>query len=217
MSSSLFDLTAAQLRAEGRRFDAEALKQLPYKDLILACIGDAEELACPLKLVQTEKIRRLSELSGLSDEEIAQCSDIELLTDYERHMFRIEHELPCPAWADLSTPLQALFLIKCLRTHRDAPLHRLSQLASVLCTMSRTGTTSSLRGWAKLMLGTIEPWIRSPELLPRDLKAFRKALSSMELVRTGLSEREATIFTSALVRDYTCSAGRFHQIYPREA
>lgn len=59
-----------ELIAKGKRFDAENLKLISFRDLNMACIGNAGEAACNFELVEAEKRRRVDIITNMSIEEI---------------------------------------------------------------------------------------------------------------------------------------------------
>ncbi len=59
-----------ELIAKGKRFDTESLKLISFRDLNMACIGNAGEAACSCDLVQIEKKRRIDTIIGISFEEV---------------------------------------------------------------------------------------------------------------------------------------------------
>lgn len=58
------------LIAKGKRFDAESLKLISFRDLNMACIGNAGKTACSCDLVEDERKRRVNIIIDMSFEEI---------------------------------------------------------------------------------------------------------------------------------------------------
>lgn len=59
-----------ELIAKGKRFDAESLKLISFRDLNMACIGNAGEAACSFELIEDEKKRRVDIINDMSSEEV---------------------------------------------------------------------------------------------------------------------------------------------------
>ena len=59
-----------ELIAKGKRFDTESLRLISFRDLNMACIGNAGKAACSCELVEDEKKRRVNIIVGMSFEEI---------------------------------------------------------------------------------------------------------------------------------------------------
>jgi hypothetical protein len=59
-----------ELIVKGKRFDVESLKLISFRDLDMACIGNAGETACNCDLVEDEKKRRVNIIVDMSFEEI---------------------------------------------------------------------------------------------------------------------------------------------------
>lgn len=59
-----------ELIAKGKRFDAESLKLISFRDLNMADIGNAGKAACSFELVEAEKRRRVDIITNMSFEEI---------------------------------------------------------------------------------------------------------------------------------------------------
>jgi hypothetical protein len=59
-----------ELITKGKRFDAESLKLISFRDLNMACIGNAGEAACSCDLVDIERKRRVDIIVAMSFEEI---------------------------------------------------------------------------------------------------------------------------------------------------
>lgn len=59
-----------ELIAKGKRFDAESLKLISFRDLEMASIGNAGEAACNYELVKAEKRRRVDIITNMSIEDI---------------------------------------------------------------------------------------------------------------------------------------------------
>lgn len=59
-----------ELIAKGKRFDVDSLKLISFRDLNMACIGNAGEAACRFELVEDEKKRRVNIIIGMSFEEV---------------------------------------------------------------------------------------------------------------------------------------------------
>lgn len=59
-----------ELIAKGKRFDVESLKLISFRDLNMACIGNAGKAACNCDLVEDEKKRRVGIIIDMSFEEI---------------------------------------------------------------------------------------------------------------------------------------------------
>lgn len=59
-----------ELISKGKRFDAESLKLISFKDLNLACVGNARNAACNYKLVEEERKRRIDMINNMSFEEV---------------------------------------------------------------------------------------------------------------------------------------------------
>lgn len=59
-----------ELIAKGKIFDAESLKLISFRDLNMACVGNAGEAACRFELVEDEKRRRVNIIVDVSFEEI---------------------------------------------------------------------------------------------------------------------------------------------------
>lgn len=59
-----------ELIAQGKRFDQESLKLLSFKDIDLACIGNAGKAACNCRLAETEKKRRVDIILNMSFDDV---------------------------------------------------------------------------------------------------------------------------------------------------
>lgn len=59
-----------ELIAKGKKFDVESLKLISFRDLNMACIGNAGKAACSYDLVEDEKKRRVNVIIGMSFEEV---------------------------------------------------------------------------------------------------------------------------------------------------
>lgn len=59
-----------ELIAKGKRFDVESLKLISFRDLNMACIGNAGEAACRFELVEDERKRRVDIITDMSFEDI---------------------------------------------------------------------------------------------------------------------------------------------------
>ena len=59
-----------ELEAKGKRFDAESLKLISFKDMSLACVGNAGKAACSFELVEDERKRRVSIINDMSVKEV---------------------------------------------------------------------------------------------------------------------------------------------------
>ena len=59
-----------QLISQGKRFDENTLKLLSFRDLQLACIGNAGKSACSYELVVAEQNNRIKTITGLTFEDI---------------------------------------------------------------------------------------------------------------------------------------------------
>jgi len=59
-----------ELVTKGKRFDAESLKLISFGNLNLACVRNAGKAACNIELVEDERKRRVSIISGMSFEEV---------------------------------------------------------------------------------------------------------------------------------------------------
>ena len=66
----LFNDVVKDLIAEGKKFDAESLKQITFSDLNLACVGNAGKAACSIELVENEVKRRIDMVANMSFEEV---------------------------------------------------------------------------------------------------------------------------------------------------
>lgn len=65
-----FNDVVKELIAEGKKFDAESLKQITFRDLNLACVGNAGKAACSIELVENEVKRRIDIVANMSFEEV---------------------------------------------------------------------------------------------------------------------------------------------------
>jgi hypothetical protein len=59
-----------ELIAKGKRFDVESLKLISFRDLNMACVGNAGEAACSCEIVEDERKRRVGIITDMSPEEI---------------------------------------------------------------------------------------------------------------------------------------------------
>lgn len=59
-----------ELIAKGKRFDAESLKLISFRDLNMACVGNAGDAACSFDLVEDEKKRRVGIIVNMSFEDV---------------------------------------------------------------------------------------------------------------------------------------------------
>lgn len=59
-----------ELIDKGKRFDTESLKLISFRDLNMACIGNAGKAACSFELVEDEKKRRVNIIVNMSFEEV---------------------------------------------------------------------------------------------------------------------------------------------------
>ena len=59
-----------ELIAEGKRFDAESLKLISFRDLNLAGVGNAGKAACSFELIEGEIKRRVDTIINMSFEEV---------------------------------------------------------------------------------------------------------------------------------------------------
>lgn len=59
-----------ELVSQGKRFDVESLKLLSFKDLALACIGNALDAGCNYTLTEEEEKRRMVTILGMSFEDV---------------------------------------------------------------------------------------------------------------------------------------------------
>lgn len=65
-----FNELTEELITKGKRFDAESLKLISFRDLDLACVGNAGKAICSSKLTEDEKKRRVSIINDMSFEEV---------------------------------------------------------------------------------------------------------------------------------------------------
>lgn len=59
-----------ELIAQGKKFDLDTLKEISFKDLELAGIGNAADASCNYQLIKEEKKRRMVPIIGLSFEDV---------------------------------------------------------------------------------------------------------------------------------------------------
>lgn len=59
-----------ELIDKGKRFDTESLKLISFRDLNMACIGNAGKAACSFGLAEDEKKRRVNIIVNMSFEEV---------------------------------------------------------------------------------------------------------------------------------------------------
>lgn len=65
-----FNEVTEELIVDGKRFDEESLKLISFRDLNLACVGNAGKAACSCKLVEDERKRRVDIINDMSFEEV---------------------------------------------------------------------------------------------------------------------------------------------------
>jgi hypothetical protein len=65
-----FNEIREELIAKGKRFDVESLKLISFRDLNMACIGNAGEAACSCDLVDIERKKRVDMIIGMSFEDV---------------------------------------------------------------------------------------------------------------------------------------------------
>jgi hypothetical protein len=65
-----FNEIVEELEAKGKRFDAESLKLISFRDLNLASVGNAGKAACSFELAENERKRRVGIINDMSFEEV---------------------------------------------------------------------------------------------------------------------------------------------------
>lgn len=65
-----FNDVVKDLITKGKKFDEESLKLIAFRDLNLACIGNAGKAACSIELVENEVKRRIDLVANMSFEEV---------------------------------------------------------------------------------------------------------------------------------------------------
>lgn len=65
-----FNEIREELIAKGKRFDVESLKLISFRDLNMACIGNAGKAACSCDLVDIERNKRVDMIISMSFEDV---------------------------------------------------------------------------------------------------------------------------------------------------
>lgn len=205
-----FALRDSLLR-EGRTFDATALRELAYGDLIRAAVGDAGEAMCSLELVREERRRRISEETMA----IRMSVGPRLIQDHDLYdaALRALHQRPTPPpeWDTLSLVTQGYLLLRCLRAHMDDPADRLDRLKGVLATLASDGADYRVKAMALMMVHFLpamkEDLARNGAL---DILTFRKhTFDLFRVLRQGVPLHEEAVCSHLEVIGYHCTLGCF--------
>lgn len=208
-----FEEVRDQLISEGRTFSEDALRELPYRDLDRAWIGDAGAAACRQELVQRISLERVEDQAWkiihlrMHPNGPVTITDPELFAAAQAF---IEHRTRTPAeWDSLSPITQTYLLLRCLRAHFDTPNARLLQLAHLLQQLRTNPDQDTV--------------IRCLALLTRNLLVHRTALNPEENllrfrhdtyelfknIRSRIPPQDAEACSHLEIAGYHCSNGCF--------
>lgn len=104
-----------ELTKNNKKFDSESLKLLSFRDLSLACVGNAGSAACDWKLIEEERNRRIEKVTNLDIGDIEKdkgkweiLDDMHMYYEYYKTKAKSIHKKDAPKWRLLVDAMQNL-------------------------------------------------------------------------------------------------------------
>jgi hypothetical protein len=212
MFRDFFDLRD-ELGLLGKVFSTETLALLSYPDLLRAAIGDAQEVACDLELVEVEQRKRtdpyLEIIAGRPETLTRLADELRGQGMLGAVSQRLSNEIQAgyTPFSDLRPLLRVYFRVLCLRSHVDSPVPRLESLIQEIDGVS--GATPQEMTLLTIIRFGASDLLRQHQTEPVPIARMRLKTQGIENFLSGMSPEERTICLHKRVRDYSCTAGCF--------
>lgn len=155
-----------ELTEKGKKFDETTLKQVPYSELHLCCIGNAGDAACLPQLVQQEKRNRRERFLSMEPEEFKEAETFLKIEQMHADVVYAIAIRTAPKWADLSLSQKLWAKLTCLYNHIDNPGDRMTDVLNLFAQCAAdpnsglpvdvcTAYASKLRGMASVYPGRV--------------------------------------------------------------
>ena len=190
-----FETARDRLISEGKIFDEETLRELPFRDLDRAWIGDAGAAACSQELVRECSLRRIEDQAWRIIHQRMHPKGPKAIPDpdlWAAALAFIERRPRTPAVWDNLGPIAQTYLL--LRQIRNDP-----------------GQGTVLRSLALLMSRRVLAWADTHGSDQADeLVRFRQDTYELfKIIRSRVPKKEAEVCSHLEVAGYHCSNGCF--------
>ena len=212
-SSVPFRDAQRELASTGRRFSNKTLKQIPYSQLHLCCIGSAGITACSPSLVYLEKERRLGRFVSLAPEELTQAERWLQAQGMLGDVVAAISSRVSPSWDNLKARQKAIIKLMCLCNHWNDPEERLLEAVELIREaagdgippMMASSMCSGLVSLARRHLGIdVTEKARLTEV------EFREGIwKVMEAILDLLPREEQTVLIREQFQGYSCTSDCF--------
>jgi hypothetical protein len=197
-----------KLVQSGKRFDSTNLHLVPYKQLHLCCIGNAESAGCSRNLIANEKSRRRERFLSMEPDEFTTCTNfLKIEQMYEDVIYAINHR-SAPTWNDLNDRQKVWMKLVCIINHLDSPTYRLGEALLYLRRCSVNTTESLPADVAMSFSGKIKGIIT---MYPKvEDEAIRAKLTDVaESLIAFLPDEERLVIEKEMLQDYSCTSDCF--------
>ena len=195
-----------ELASKGRRFTFRDLRQIPYSQLHLCCIGTAGSAACSPGMVTEEKDRRLGRFLSLPPPELAKSERWLRAEGMYGDVVSEISRRAVPAWDGLTDSQQAVAKLLCIYNHIDNPHGRLMEA----CLLLRACADGSLSPKACSALVIRLLALDKGYPVPMGGGEFREGVwKVMETVFDLLPDAERSVFVDERIKNYECTSDCF--------
>lgn len=202
MQHEQFEKVRDELLADKKKFDAESMSRLNYKDIIRCGISDALEARANLHAVKQAVVKRLLPYLSMNNQELeAEKSALEEQGMLEDVLTYRGSYQSAPLWADLSDVVKLYFRIKCLRAHWDNPVPRMQAITELCRSLSEQYPDNLL--YSSLLTRSMSG------MVPEAGKSMRILFSDVEALLDHMSQEEKNVCANGIVKHYACSGGCF--------
>jgi hypothetical protein len=195
-----------ELGDRGEKFTDAYLQSVPYSQLHLCCIGNAGGLACTLKSVQQEKLRRRERFLSMEMDEFRAVENyLKIEQMYDDVKSAIEARLT-PTWDSLNDRQKACAKLICLYNHVDNPQKRMGEMVVLLRRCSTNQLPADVAGAYMVKLKgllSVFPGKLSDE-------TFRSKIADItDNLLNFLPDQERSIIDREEIQDYRCTSDCF--------
>lgn len=198
-----------ELLEQGRSFDEATLRSVPYHQLHLCCIGNADVAACSMQLVRQEKASRRERFLSMEPEEFKEVAN---LLKIERMYDDVLYAITCrtvPRWASLNDCQKLWAKLTCLYNHVDNPSDRLREVLNLFARCAAkpesglpidvcTVYASKLRGMASVYPGKVS-----------DTTFRHKVGEIAETLLEFMSDEDKKVLEKEQLQDFSCASDCF--------
>ena len=201
-----------ELIEQGRKFDENTLRAVPYSQLNLCCIGNAGSAACSLELVQQEKASRRERFLSMESDEFKEAEYfLKIERMYDDVMFALTNRT-ASQWNGLTDCQKLWTKLTCLYNHVDNPTQRMQEALALFAKCANDPTSglpsdvcsiyaSKLRGMTSVYPGRVSD------------DAFREKIGEMaETLLEFMPVSSRQVLEKEQLQGYSCTSDCFRII-----